>query len=211
MAALERQTGNFTVTKSRWLGWLLFLALGAGLVVLAFHFDEAARSWIAAHQDRSVKIFMRSVSRLGDWPAHVALGLLGLGIAWLRGNGKWMRIFLAMLLACALAGLAARTLKIATGRARPSVKSEQVWNGPRFGSKYNAFPSGHTAASTAFFVTLVLASWRIGLATLAVPLLIATSRMYVAAHYLSDVVFAALLGALCALVMANWLKTARES
>lgn len=196
------------MTMNRWLALLLFLVVGTAIALLAFHFDAAVQSWIASHQDRSLKVFMRNVSRIGDWPAHVALGLIGLGIAWRYQSKKWMRILLAMLLACALAGLAARAIKIATGRARPSVKSELAWSGPRFSSKYNAFPSGHTAASTAFFVTLLFACWRIGLATLAIPALIAFSRMYVAAHYLSDVICAALLGTLCAFLMANWLRIA---
>ena len=65
-----------------------------------------------------------------------------------------------MIIACALAGVAARVVKISTGRARPSVQSEAEWNGPRLNPRYNAFPSGHTAASTAFFATLAFASWR---------------------------------------------------
>jgi membrane-associated phospholipid phosphatase len=36
-------------------------------------------------------------------------------------------------------------------------------------------------------------------------MLIGFSRLYVGAHYLSDVVFAALLGVLCALVIVRWL------
>jgi undecaprenyl-diphosphatase len=173
---------------------------------MAFYLDGAVQNWIAQHQNRSAKIFMRSVSRFGDWPEHVAIGLALVGIAWWRGSKKWRRIFLAMLLACALAGITARTIKIASGRARPSVKSEAVWNGPRFSANYNAFPSGHTAASTAFFVALLLgAGWRIGVPLLVVPILIAFSRMYVAAHYLSDVTVAAVLGILCAILITRWL------
>ena len=81
-----------------------------------------------------------------------------------------------------------------TGRARPSVKTEHVWNGPRLSSKYHAFPSGHAAASTAFFGILFLMNWRLGLACLPIPLLISLSRLYLGAHYLSDIVFAAMLG-----------------
>lgn len=146
---------------------------------------------------------MQQVSRWGDWPEHLALGCVLAGAAYARGSRRWTRIFLAMMLACALAGAAARVTKIATGRARPSVKTEAVWNGPRLSSKYNAFPSGHTAASTAFFATLAFASWRIGVATLVIPLLIACSRMFVAAHYLSDVTCAALLGVGCAWLVAR--------
>jgi membrane-associated phospholipid phosphatase len=148
---------------------------------------------------------MHAVSRLGDWPAHVALGLAALVLAYWRRSKRWMRIFAAMILACALAGVAARVIKISTGRARPSVQTEAEWNGPRFSPRFNAFPSGHTAASTAFFATLVLASWRIGLGFLVIPLLIAFSRMYIAAHYLSDVVCASLIGLLAAYLIARWM------
>ena len=186
--------------------WLCLAGCAALLIIVAFYLDGAVQNWIAQHQNRSAKIFMRSVSRFGDWPEHVAIGLALVGIAWWRGRKKWTRIFLTMLLACALAGAAARTIKIATGRARPSVKSEAVWNGPRLSANYNAFPSGHTAASTAFFVALLLgAGWRIAGPLLVVPVLIAFSRMYVAAHYLSDVTVAAILGILCALLITRWL------
>jgi undecaprenyl-diphosphatase len=148
---------------------------------------------------------MHSVSRLGDWPEHFALGLLLTGVAWWRGSQKWTRVFLSMLIALAIAGVAGRGIKIATGRARPSVKLEQVLNRSRFSSKFHAFPSGHVAASTAFFAVLLFANWRIGLGSLLIPLLIGFSRIYIGAHYLSDVVFAAILGVLCALLMARLL------
>ena len=201
----ERQTGSFSVTKKRWLWLLLFVVISALILACAFRFDPLVQHWIEEHQNRSVKIFMSNVSRFGDWPTHAALGLAGLGIAYWRGSKKWIRIFAAMLLACAMAGVSARAIKMATGRARPSVKAESAWSGPSLSSKYHAFPSGHTAASTAFFATLFFASWRLGLACAPIPALIAVSRMYVAAHYLSDVIFAALLGVLCALLAARLL------
>ena len=149
---------------------------------------------------------MHRVSRWGDWPAHVGLGLLGLGIAYALGNRRWLIICTAMVLACALAGAVNRVVKIGAGRARPSVTHETGWNGPRLSSKYHSFPSGHTASSTAFFAVVVLARRRLGLALLAVPLLIAASRLYVNAHHLSDVVGGALLGFLCALLTWHFIS-----
>jgi undecaprenyl-diphosphatase len=176
------------------------------ILAAAFWLDPVVHNWITDHPNRQMRRIMANVSRFGDWPEHVGLGLGLLGFAWWRGNKKWTRVFLAMLIACALAGGAARIVKIGTGRARPSVKTEQTWTGPRLNEKYHAFPSGHTAASTAFFAVLFLASWRIGLPCLLVPLLIAFSRMYVAAHYLSDVVFAAMLGLISALIVVRMMK-----
>ena len=189
---------------ARW--WFLLFAGAVLLLLASFYLDAAAHSWMVQHQNGGVRKFMQTVSRFGDWPEHVALGVVLLGIAWWRGSKRWMRIFAAMILACALAGVAARVVKISTGRARPNVQSEAEWNGPKLSPRYNAFPSGHTAASTAFFATLAFASWRIGLGFLTIPLLIAFSRMYVAAHHLSDVVAAALIGALAAYVVARWMR-----
>src|SRR5438874_11945185 len=110
-----------------------------------------------------------------------------------------------MLLAMAIAGVAGTVIKRTIPRARPSVKSELHWRGPRFSSKYHSFPSGHVGASTAFFGVLFIARRRVGLVCLPIPILIGFSRMYIGAHYLSDVVCAAVLGALCALVVAHFL------
>lgn len=180
----------------RW--WYLFVAVAAVCIVAAFHFDTTVQVWIAAHRNGTVRTVMQNVSQFGDWPAHVILGVLLLACAYWRGRKEWARVFLAMLVACAVAGVVARVVKIGTGRARPSVHSEAAWNGPKLSAKYHAFPSGHTAASAAFFGVLVFARPRIGAALLIVPAVIAFSRMYVAAHFLSDVVCAFLLGLACA-------------
>jgi undecaprenyl-diphosphatase len=184
--------------------WILFLALAAGLIAIAFYFDDAVRHWVTAHPNRTAKRVMRAVSRYGDWPAHLIAGLVIMALAAIRGSRRWVQIALTMIVACALAGIAARGVKIAAGRARPSVKQELGWTGPRLSAKYHSFPSGHTAATTAFFGVLFFANRRVGLALLPIPLLIAVSRIYVAAHYLSDIVCAAILGIFLAWLCARW-------
>jgi len=157
------------------------------------------------HQNPAVRNFMRHVSLFGDWPTHTAVGLVLLGLAWRWGSEEWTRIFLAMLLAMMLAGVAGTVIKRTVPRARPSVHTDIRWGGPRFSSKYHSFPSGHVGASTAFFGVLLIARRRVGLACLPIPILIGFSRMYIGAHYLSDVVCAAVLGTLCALVAVHFL------
>jgi len=183
--------------------WLIGIVIAAIVMVAAFYFDESVRNFMAQHQNHATHNLMRKVSRFGDWPEHFALGLALAGFAWWRGNRKWTRIFLSMLIALSIAGVLGHGIKIATGRARPSVRAEEVWN--RFSTKYHAFPSGHVAASTAFFGVLFFASRRIGLVSLLIPIVIGFSRMYVTAHYLSDVVCAAVLGILTALLVAHFL------
>jgi len=202
MATAERQLSMHKIAPA-WK-WLFFVVIALGAIAASFHFDGSTRHWVVAHSSRAVKVMMHNVSRYGDWPEHVLAGLLVVAIAAVRGNKRWLHIGLTMIIACALAGIAARGLKIETGRARPSVKQELGWNGPRLDPKHNSFPSGHTAATTAFFGVLFFANRRVAFCLLPIPLLIAASRMYVAAHYLSDVVCAALLGLLVAWVCARW-------
>jgi undecaprenyl-diphosphatase len=178
--------------------WVVVILIAALLIGLAFYLDDSVRHFIAQHQSRGLRQFMQGVSRFGDWPEHFVFGLILAAVAWWRGRKKWTRIFLCMLIALAIAGLAGRVIQITTGRARPSVKTEQVWNGIRFGAKYHAFPSGHVGASSAFFGVLVFVRRRVGLICMAIPLLIGISRIYLEAHYLSDVLCAAILGLLCA-------------
>ncbi len=201
--APAKTDGNLFVKRAAVFYWLIGIVIAAIAIATAFYFDDAVRDFIAQHQNAMMRNFMRNVSLYGDWPSHLVLGLLLLGIAWRRQSKKWMRIFLSMLMALAIAGVIGRGIQIATGRARPSVRTEEVRN--RFSAKYNAFPSGHVAASTAFFGVLVFARRRIGLACLPIPILIGLSRMYLGAHYLSDVICAAVLGIVCAAVVWRFL------
>ncbi|MEP7070995.1 MAG: phosphatase PAP2 family protein, partial [Verrucomicrobiota bacterium] len=143
-------------------GWIVFYAVAFLCVLGAFYCDASVNQWLVEHVSKRLRSVMGWVSKMGDWPAHVALGLLLLALAWQRGSKKWQRIFLAMLLACALAGISARIIKVAVGRPRPSAKREITTSTSRFHAKYQSFPSGHTASSTAFFGTLFLYRRRIG-------------------------------------------------
>jgi membrane-associated phospholipid phosphatase len=192
------------VKRSSVFYWLLGIVIAAVAIATAFHFDTAVRDFMAHHRNRVVFNFMYNVSRFGDWPELFALGLILAWVAWRRGNQKWKRIFLSMVIALAIAGVSGHVIKIGVSRARPSVKLERVEPWSRFSSNYHAFPSGHVAASTAFFGVLFFASWRIGLACLPIVILIGFSRLYLAAHYLSDVVCAAILGILSALLVTHF-------
>ena len=142
--------------------WLIGIAIAAIAIAVSFHFDDSVREFMIEHQNPATRNFMRYVSLLGDWPSHAAVGLVLLGLAWRRGSEEWTRIFLAMLLAMMLAGVAGTVIKRTVPRARPSVHAETRWGGPHFSSKYHSFPSGHVGASTAFFGVLLIARRRIG-------------------------------------------------
>lgn len=202
--ATGKSDGNSFVKRSSVFYWLLGIIIATVAVATAFYFDNAVNASMVQHRNRVLYNFTYYVTLFGDWPEHFALGLVLAWLAQRRGNQKWKRIFLSMVIALAIAGVSAHVIKIGVSRARPSVKSEQAEPWSRFSSHYHAFPSGHVAASTAFFGVLMLASWRIGLACLPIVILIAFSRLYLEAHYLSDVVCAAILGILSALLVVHF-------
>lgn len=189
-------------------GWAVALVLWTLLLLAAFRFDANVHTWVAQHQTPALRRATLLVSRLGDWPAHFLAGIIGVAVAYIAGNRAWLRIFVAMIIALALAGAAARVIKVSVGRARPSVTENVGWTGPSLRSKYHSFPSGHTAASTAFFAVPCFARRRIGYAFLPIPFVIAVARILLDAHHLSDVVFAAMLGAVCAMLV--WRFAARR-
>jgi len=63
-----------------------------------------------------------------------------------------------------------------------------------------SFPSDHTAFAFAIAVALVFASRRVGLVALLFAALIALSRVYVGAHYVTDVLAGALIGSVVAIL-----------
>lgn len=201
-----------TKTENTRPGWglVVFYLLAFLCVVTAFFADERISAWLADHSSKGLRETMTWVSKVGDWPEHVALGLILLGGAWLKRSRTWQRIFLAMLIACATAGVAARVIKITVARPRPSVHTQLTATADRLHAKYQSFPSGHTAASTAFFATLLLFRRRLGALFLFVPALIAASRLIVGAHYLSDVTFAAVLGVVCAVIVRRFFTATEE-
>ena len=188
--------------RLRW--WLVFGAISGVALTGSFFLDPAVQEWMREHQSRGVKNAMRWISWVGDWVGHVVGALVAMFIAHQRGNRQWVRICIAMIVAIAIAGITSRVVKVAAGRSRPSVEIDAGFNGPRFTAKYHAFPSGHTAASLAYFGVIAFANARLFAALLPIPLVIGFARMYVGAHHFSDVIAGAIIGIAIAMWVANW-------
>ena len=95
------------------------------------------------------------------------------------------------------------------GRERPDV--EKLDDSPPTSS----FPSGHTGASTAFYVVLAMMAQRIQnralrivvtVVCLLVPFCVGTARLYRGMHSLSDVIVGFLNGLVCAFLAWNYLR-----
>ena len=187
---------------------VLAIAILATLLAAAsFQFDDWAREHIVALQGKGWKKSSQyrvqgAVSRYGDWPWLMAAGGAGLFFAWRARNRDWQRILISAMVASTVAGTLVNTMRLTTGRTRPreSPKIEQGWYGPFHdgrttigNSKYNSFPSGHTATAVGFAGVLLFARPWLGLPALIVALAIGWSRMLLGAHHLSDVTVASLI------------------
>jgi hypothetical protein len=63
------------VTRRAWF-WTIGCLVAAIILAAAFWLDPIMRDWVVAHQDRSLRQIMQFVSRFGDWPEHLTVGLV---------------------------------------------------------------------------------------------------------------------------------------
>lgn len=133
---------------------------------------------------------------------------LGIAIAGeLSGNRsltyKGLRIGETIIVNC----LVTELLKRAATRERPSARWKGMINAYRPGNDGKSLPSGHTsfAFSTATSTALEFKKWYITVPAFAYAASVGYSRMYLGAHYPSDVFAGAVVGTGTALVM-HWVN-----
>jgi len=151
----------------------------------------------------------RALSYWGDFltfclPVGVFLWTLGFCIRQRRCQGAGM----ACVLAACSAGLTTDLLQISIARPRPRHEMTEPYRPFHLDSECHSFPSGH--ATTAFASTTAL-TWVFpvaGIPLITAALAVGWSRIYLCAHYPSDVLMGAyigiLLGSLFGLAARQW-------
>jgi len=179
---------------------LLTWALG-GLLVILFVPKGQVLMWLYAHRTPWADNLFRYLTFLGDgW----ILGGLAMLLLLFRVNDG-----LRMLTVLVTTGLIILILKqwVFPGWDRPVAwfSEEGIQIQPVPGSqlyRLYAFPSGHTAGAFAFFITLARLRARpwIAVAGLLIAIGVGASRIYLAQHFLQDVITGGAIGILVAIV-----------
>lgn len=170
-------------------------------LVLFFFFDKTIDLWI---DDMFSNTWL---SRLGTFISYAATGTfiklviaicLIMIVAIDPGMKKrWTRNFLYICVCCSIAVVIGEGLKYLLGRHRPIMLFEQSLYGLNFFSSdwaLNSTPSGHTLRAFSILTALSLLYRRFTVVFISIAILIGASRVFVTAHYLSDVVFGAYIG-----------------
>lgn len=164
--------------------------------------------------DHEMRQLARPFSTIGkaEWPlvsAAVVMVIACFFRRWQLAN-KCAFIFFSI-----TTTLVVHLFKLMFGRARPKLMGEvepaggfEWFRTIRFGSDYSdfaSFPSGHSAVAGALAMSVWLVSpiW-VKWPLLVLSVLIAASRVIVLAHWVSDTLVGALLGATCALLLHRY-------
>jgi undecaprenyl-diphosphatase len=140
--------------------------------------------------NKALLLLLRGVSRLGDWPLSVIVGLALLRVHGLRTLAAWTIVSV-------IGVIIQKQIKTQYGRPRPCERPQ----GPPQRAPipdHGSFPSGHTlhavmaAIVTAFLLPAAAPFF------LLIALLISISRVVLGVHYPSDVVAGAALGGIFA-------------
>ena len=168
------------------LGLLAFTKIGQN--VLAHEstgFDAAIRAWVSSHRSSGAFAFFYWVTTLGQTRAMYGLSVAASLFLWYREKRA---VAASVLIAPALAVAVYESVKRLYGRARPTGYAN-------VSDTSFSFPSAHATAAAAVCCTLAYVLWREGLVGRAsavllgvvVPLLVGVSRVYLDAHWATDV------------------------
>lgn len=180
------------------LRWVRRAALWAVVITAAFLLDDAVRPLMLSLRVEPVYRLMKILTWIGKgWVLLLAaVILLATGLwkrrAWLREAG------LKGAVALAASGVVVQTVKHLAGRPRPKLwdRGETAW-GPSFQSGHDSFPSGHTISAFAFAAVLAGVYPKGRWIWYLLAVLVGFTRLYLDAHYASDVLAAAGLGLIC--------------
>jgi len=185
---------------------LIWTAIIIALLPVIFLEDNLIRTLLKEHRIHVLFKLMHFLTWLGVGWVLAAVAAILLGIGYLRQYSKLIKAAVLSLIALAISGLAVQMIKHLIGRPRPRLVEQGIvsW-GPSLQSGHDSLPSGHALSS--FAMAAVLSSfyptgqW----VWYSLAVLVAFTRIYIDAHFASDVFVGAVLGVLIG-IWASGLK-----
>ena len=169
--------------------------------------EVAVNDELAARRTPALNALTAVWSTIGTTEFIILGSLVTLALVWWRTRQWWLAVVPSI--AVAVQAVVFITSAFVVGRERPDVEPLDV-SPPTSG-----FPSGHTGAATAFYLTLALLArrirqpvlrWAATAACVLVPLLVAFARLYRGMHHPTDVAVGALNGLACVVLAWRYLR-----
>ena len=175
----------------------LFIALFSGLVFLVINGKADSFISLNSYHPFYLNVFFINYTFMGD--GIFALCLVAVVLFYFKKK----QLGFALLYGFLVSGLAAQLIKNLVNAPRPRLYFEagtylNFIDGATINAGTNSFPSGHTATAFAIATVLVLMmkNKKLQLLILGGALLVGYSRIYLAQHFLADVLVGALLGSI---------------
>jgi membrane-associated phospholipid phosphatase len=173
--------------------------------------DQSVSEWFVRHRTTRLNSLSFAGSMLSDTVAKISVTAI-IAILFLIIWKRWLEP-LTVVVPTILEAMCFITVTWIIGRPRPDVPHLDT---SPVGSSY---PSGHTGAAAAYFAIVVVIFWhtrrawiRALVATVAViiPIIVGLARIYRGMHFLTDVIFGALLGATSVIASIIVIRRAAE-
>lgn len=189
--------------------WLVIV--GVGLLIVGplenLPSEAGVNTWFESRRTETLDTVTAVLSGIGQTEFIIGACALAIGLLWWKTRQWWFALVPG--LAVSLQALVFLTSALVVGRERPEV--EHLDDSPPTSS----YPSGHTGAATAFYLTLAALCQRIGNPVLRwtltvlcvlVPFCVGIGRMYRGMHSLTDVLLGFLNGVACAVIAWGYLR-----
>lgn len=169
--------------------------------------EKGVSDWFVSIRTPALNDVTAVISQIGNTPIVIAIAVVVMLLLLWRTRQWWFALVPG--LAIALQAAVFLTSSLVVGRERPDV--DHLDDAPPTSS----YPSGHTGASTALYVTLALVAQRIEnrvvrvvvtILLLLCPVAMGSARLYRGMHSLTDVLVGLANGIVCAFIAWNYLR-----